>query len=115
MGFVTPEHQAVIATHDFALGPGRFDLGLYLRASERRYARLVRLVNTHALYDFGDLRALEVGGFLGAYPLTLARLGVPVTLVEHYGYYHDAFDDLAAYLRSAGVTIWDVDFTKALG
>lgn len=114
MRFVTAERQAVIATHNFALGPGQSDLGLYLRASESRYARLVRLVNAHAPYGPGDLRALEVGGFLGAYPLTLARLGIPVTLVEHYGYYHGAFDDLAAYLGGAGVTIWDADFTKAL-
>jgi hypothetical protein len=114
MRFVTPERQAVIATHDFALGPGQFDLGLYLRASERRYVELVRLVNAHARCGPDDLRALEVGGFLGAYPLTLARLGIPVTLVEHYGYYHGAFDDLANYLAGAGVTIWDADFTKAL-
>lgn len=114
MRFVTPERQAVIATHNFELGPGRFDLGLYLRASERRYAELVRLVNTHAHYGPDDLRALEVGGFLGAYPLTLARLGTAVTLVEHYGHYHGALDDLAAYLQSAGVAIWDSDFTHAL-
>ncbi len=114
MRFVTAERQAVIATHNFALRPGQFDLGLYLRASERRYVELVRMVNTYALYGPDDLRALEVGGFLGAYPLTLARLGVPVTLVERYDYYHGAFDDLAAYLQSAGVAIWDTDFTKAL-
>src|SRR5271166_160716 len=114
MRFVTPERQAVIATHNVSLAPGLFDLGLYLRASVRRYGELVRLVNAHARHGPDGVRALEVGGFLGAYPLALARLGIPVTLVEHYGYYHGAFDDLAAYLGSAGVEIWDADFTKAL-
>ncbi len=34
-----------------------------------------------------------------------------MTLVEHYGYYHGAFDELADYLAGAGVGIWDSDFT----
>jgi hypothetical protein len=114
MRFVTPERQAVIATHNPALRPGRFDLGVYLRASERRYAELIRLLNAHARFDREELRTLEVGGFLGAYPLALARLNIPVTLVEHYGYYHGAFDELAEYLASAGVAIWDADFTQVL-
>jgi len=112
MRFVTPERQAVIATHNPALAPGRTDFGEYLRASERRYSELVRLVNAHARIDPHELRALEVGGFLGAYPLTLARMNVPVTLVEHYDYYYGAFDELAEYLARAGVTIWDADFTQ---
>jgi 2-polyprenyl-3-methyl-5-hydroxy-6-metoxy-1,4-benzoquinol methylase len=114
MRFVTPERQQIIATHNRGLMPGHTDLFLYLQASERRYAELVRLLNAHAHHDRGELRALEVGGFLGAYPLTLARLGIPVTLVEHYAYYHGAFDDLAAYLLDAGVEILDADFTKEL-
>ncbi len=114
MRFVTPERQAVIATHNPALGPGQFDLGAYLRASERRYGELVRLVNAHARFGRDELSALEVGGFLGAYPLTLARLNIPVTLVEHYGYYHGAFDELAEYLAKAGVAILDADFTNPL-
>lgn len=112
--FVTPARQEMIAIHNRDLGPDSYNPELYMRASERRYTEVVRLLNAHARYDPNDLRALEVGGFLGAYPLTLARLGTPVTLVEHYDYYYGAFDDLADYLRSAGVTIWDVDFTKTL-
>jgi len=114
MRFVTPERQAVIARHDTTLLPENFDLGLYLRASVARYEQLVRLVNTHGRVDRGALRALEVGGFLGAYPLTLARLGIPVTLVEHFGYYHGALDELAQYLAAGGVEIWDADFTMTL-
>jgi 2-polyprenyl-3-methyl-5-hydroxy-6-metoxy-1,4-benzoquinol methylase len=114
MRFVTPERQTVIARHDTALLPANHDLGLYLRASVARYDQLVRLVNAHADVDRDALRALEVGGFLGAYPLTLARLDVPITLVEHYGYYHGALDDLAEYLAESGVNIWDADFTSKL-
>jgi 2-polyprenyl-3-methyl-5-hydroxy-6-metoxy-1,4-benzoquinol methylase len=114
MRFVTPERQAVIARHNTALLPGHQDLGLYLRASVARYGELMRLVNAHARVDREAIRALEVGGFLGAYPLALARLEIPVTLVEHYGYYHGALDELAEYLAAAGVEIWDTDFTTKL-
>lgn len=114
MRFVTRERQEVIARHDLSLHPDRHDLRVYLEASERRYLELVRLCNTFATYRASDTRALEVGGFLGAYPLTLARLGIPVTLAEQYGYYYGAFDDLAGYLASQGVEIWDVDFTEPL-
>ncbi|MGD0452351.1 MAG: methyltransferase domain-containing protein [Solirubrobacteraceae bacterium] len=114
MRFITPERQTVIARHDAALLPANHDLDLYLRASIARYDQLVRLVNTHLDVDLAALHALEVGGFLGAYPLTLARLGIQVTLVEQYGYYHGALDDLAEYLAASGVKIWDVDFTARL-
>jgi hypothetical protein len=114
MQFVTSERQTVIARHNAGLLPAVQDLGLYLRASVARYEQLLRVVNAHAQLDRGALRALEVGGFLGAYPLTLARLGIPVTLVEHYGYYHGALDDLAEYLAASGVCIWDADFTEPL-
>jgi 2-polyprenyl-3-methyl-5-hydroxy-6-metoxy-1,4-benzoquinol methylase len=114
MRFVTPERQTVIARHDTVLLPANHDLGLYLRASVARYDQLLRLVNAHTRVDCGALRALEVGGFLGAYPLTLARLGIPVTLVEHYGYYHGALDDLVEYLAASGVSVWGADFTTKL-
>lgn len=114
MRFLTPERQTVIARHDVSLLPDDYDLGLYLRASVARYDQLRRLINAHSQVDRGALHALEVGGFLGAYPLTLVRLGIPVTLVEHYGYYHGALDDLAEYLTMSGVDVWDADFTTEL-
>jgi hypothetical protein len=113
MRFITRERQAVIARHDLSLHPDKFDLGVYLRTSERRYLELVSLVNRHASQLNGTPRALEVGGFLGAYPLTLARLDIPVTLVEKYGYYYGALDELAAFLSAHGVQIWDADFTES--
>ena len=114
MLFITPERQRVIAAHNPTLASGRTDLGLYLQASERRYAELIRLVNNNISFDRDGLRVLEVGGFLGAYPLALARMNIPVTLVEHYAYYGGAFDELAEYLARAGVSIWDGDFTAPL-
>jgi hypothetical protein len=114
MRFINPERQEIIARHDLSLHPDRFDLGVYLLASERRYLDLVSLANQHARYSASDVSALEVGGFLGAYPLTLARLGISVTLVEQYSYYYGALDELAAFLRTQGVQIWDADFTQPL-
>jgi hypothetical protein len=112
MRFITRECQIVIARHDLSLHPDRRDLAVYLQASERRYLELVGMCNRHIRLSAADVNALEVGGFLGAYPLTLARLGLPATLVEHYGYYDGAFDELAAFLDSEGVKIWDADFTQ---
>jgi len=114
MRFVTSERQMMIARHNTGLLPADCDLGLYLRASVARYQQLLRVVNADSQVERGALCALEVGGFLGVYPLTLARLGIPVTLVEHYDYYHGALDDLAEYLDASGVGIWDADFTAKL-
>ena len=114
MRFITPERQELIARHDLSLHPARHRLDVYLYASERRYAQVLELCNRHAQFGASELRALDVGGFLGAYPLTLARLGIPATLVEQYGYYYGAFDELAAFLTAEGVRIWDADFTQPL-
>lgn len=113
MRFITPERQELVARHDLSLHPATFRLDSYLYASERRYAHLVALTNRHLPAEVPP-EALEVGGFLGAYPLTLARMGIPTTLVEQYGYYYGAFDDLAAFLTAEGVRIWDADFTEPL-
>lgn len=114
MRFVTPERQRVIARHNPGLEPGRTNLTHYLVASEKRYALAVELFNAHLPATGGAPRVLDVGGFLGAYPLTLARMGMSVTLAEVYSYYGGAFDDLGAYLASEGIEIWDVDFTEPL-
>jgi 2-polyprenyl-3-methyl-5-hydroxy-6-metoxy-1,4-benzoquinol methylase len=115
MRFVTPERQELIARHNLGLHPSRTDLTAYLEASEERYVRAVGLFNAYLPESGTEHRALDVGGFLGSYPLTLVRLGLSVTLAEVYDYYHGAFDDLSAYLASAGIEIWDVDFTAPLG
>jgi SAM-dependent methyltransferase len=114
MPFITPERQAVIARHNLGQAPGRHDLGEYLRASEKRYVRALELYNASPTAAAKEPRVLDVGGFLAAFPLALARMDVDVTLAEEYGYYYGAFDDLKAFLEAQGVTVWGGDFTKPL-
>lgn len=114
MRFVTPERQEIIARHNLGLHPSRTDLANYLAASERRYVLAVELFNSHLRGGVLAQRALDVGGFLGAYPLTLARLGIPTTLAEVYSYYAGALDDLREFLVSEGIVVWDVDFTEPM-
>ena len=101
-----------VALHNPGWHPDRFDVGGYLRASEARY---VEVLDLH-LRNGGAARprVLEVGGFFGAFPLALARLGVPVTLSEKYAYYYGAFDDLRDFLEGEGVVVWDEDLTEPL-
>src|SRR4051794_14247403 len=102
---MTPDAQAELARHNPTLAPGVFDFGAYLGASEIRYLHVLELFDRH---DSGPApKLLDVGGFLGAFPLALARLGSPTTLVEQYGFYHGAFDALYAYLEREGVTVLD--------
>jgi 2-polyprenyl-3-methyl-5-hydroxy-6-metoxy-1,4-benzoquinol methylase len=112
--FVTVERQEVISRHNLGLHPARTNLTAYLEASETRYLRAIALFNAHLSEGAAEHRALDVGGFLGAYPLTVARLGIPVTLAEVYAYYDGALDDLSEFLASEGVDIWDVDFTEPI-
>lgn len=111
--FITPEHQRVISRHNPGLEPSRTDLSSYLRASEIRYTRALRLFNDHLATPTSQLHAFDVGGFLGAYPLTLTRIGIRSTLAEAYSYYSGALDDLSTFLASEGVEVWDVDFTQS--
>lgn len=113
--FLTPERVAVIARHNPGWKPGAFDLAAYLWNSEKRYARALESFERCGGRAAGErLSVLDVGGFMGALPLALARIGVDVTLSEKYGYYYGAFDDLRDHLAAAGVEIWDLDLTVAL-
>lgn len=61
-------------------------------------------------------RICDVGGFFGAFPLTLARLGHDVSMTEALCYYSEAFQPLFDYLRQEGVKVIDWDpFQKPLG
>jgi 2-polyprenyl-3-methyl-5-hydroxy-6-metoxy-1,4-benzoquinol methylase len=111
MAFITRERQEVIAIHCLSLHPDRHDLRTYLTASLHRYANVIELFNLHSTVSLDELRLLEVGGFLGAFPLALARLGVPVTLVEEYDYYGGALDQLKTFLENESINIVSTDFT----
>jgi SAM-dependent methyltransferase len=112
--FLTRERQAAISRHNLGLHPDHYDIRTYLRASERRYVLAVSSFNRHNTADGEAMTALEVGGFLGAFPLALSRAGVAVTLVEEYDYYHGALDELRSFLEREGIEIWSVDFTLPL-
>lgn len=113
--FFSKDELRLIARHNPAWGPGRFDLAGYLGASQIRYAQALQLFN--AARPAGPApettSVLDVGGFMAVFPLTLARCGVSVTLAEKYGYYAGAFDRLAEFLQAEGVAIVDEDFSDS--
>jgi 2-polyprenyl-3-methyl-5-hydroxy-6-metoxy-1,4-benzoquinol methylase len=82
----------------------------YLEGSEVRYLRALRLLGSRVSEQDS---VLEVGGFLGVFPLALARLGVPVTVAERYDLYDGALDPVRKLLEEAGARVWDVDFIAA--
>jgi 2-polyprenyl-3-methyl-5-hydroxy-6-metoxy-1,4-benzoquinol methylase len=112
--FVTEERQLVLARHNIALEPARTNLKAYLEASEERYVRALTLLDNHVTAIGQPREALDVGGFLGAFPLTLARMGVRTTIAEVFSYYGGALDELSGFLASQGVEIMDLDFTQPL-
>lgn len=105
---IGPSELERIARHDRPLA--QWDPGEYLRRSEERYVRALRLLEPRAS---AGAAVLEVGGFLAVFPLALARLGVPVTVAERYDLYDGALDPVRELLTAAGARIWDVDFTAA--
>ncbi len=113
--FLTPERLEVIGRHNPGWKPGRFDASAYLETSEIRYAAALAAFERHGGEAVeGPLRVLDVGGFMGALPLAMARLGAQVTLSENYGYYEGAFDELRDYLAAEGVEIWNLDLSEPL-
>lgn len=115
MRFVTSDRQELLARHNVGLRPEHIDLRVYLQASERRYVRVIEQFNArHPAMALGEVSVLDIGGFLGALPLALARCGVEVTLAEEYDYYHGAFDELKQFLERSGVDVWAADFTQPL-
>jgi SAM-dependent methyltransferase len=111
MPFITPERLEVVALHN----PGwkRFDHRAYLEKSEVRYAAALDLFARHA-GERTQLRFLDIGGFMGAFPLALAWVGARVTLTERYDYYSGAFDELRDFLAGQGVEVWDLDLSEPL-
>jgi 2-polyprenyl-3-methyl-5-hydroxy-6-metoxy-1,4-benzoquinol methylase len=97
-----------IARHDRPLA--HWDPAEYMRLSEERYVRALRLLGPRVE---PGAPVLEVGGFLAVFPLALARLGVPVTVAERYDLYDGALDAVRDLLERAGARIWDVDFTAS--
>ena len=113
--FLTADRLAVVARHNPGWDPGAFDHVAYLRTSEVRYVTALQTFERNGgAAGGGVLRTLEVGGFMAAFPLALARLGLRATLSEEYGYYYGAFDELRDYVAAEGVEIWDLDLTQPI-
>jgi len=110
--YLGEERLHAIGRHNPGWGAGRFDVRGYLEASETRY---VHALETFARSGRGlaGTSVLDVGGFMGAFPLALRRLGVEVALAERYDYYGGAFDELRAHLEAQGIEVWDRDMTMA--
>jgi SAM-dependent methyltransferase len=101
-----PEDWSAFAKHNVGWRKDRFDAEGYLRISAERYWRAYRLLVAT------DARSvLDVGGFLAAFPLALARLGLDVAIAEHYEYYGTAFDRITGHARANGARVIDTDFT----
>jgi len=104
-----PDDWSAFARHNLGWRKDRFDAAEYLRMSCARYWRAYRI-----LAATGARGVLDVGGFLAAFPLALARLGFEVTIAERYDYYGTAFDAIAKHVRANGVGVIDADFTVAV-
>lgn len=103
MRFWTSGMQAEIGRHNHAWRTTNFRG--YLEHSELRY-----WIAATALHRFGPVRSIcDVGGFFGAFPLTMRRLGVEVAMTEALDYYSDSFSPLFTYLRAEGIEILDHD------
>ncbi|MBN8539924.1 MAG: methyltransferase domain-containing protein [Deltaproteobacteria bacterium] len=103
--FWTTAMQTEIARHNAGWQIGRIDFVEYLRKSDLRY-----WVAFNMLQKSGPFRSIcDVGGFWGAYPLTLRRLGLEVSMTEALNYYSESFNPLFNYLIKEGVAVIDTD------
>lgn len=99
----TPEMQEEISRHNAAWKNA--DFRAYLEYSEVRYWLAIKCI-----CNGRDVESLcDVGGFWGAFPLALRRLGLAVSMTEALEYYSGAFEPLFSYLRSQGVEVIDCD------
>lgn len=104
-----PDDWSAFARHNVGWQKDRFDARAYLRDSAERYWRAYRI-----LAKSNARSVLDVGGFLAAFPLSLARLGFEVSIAERYEYYGTAIDRIAGHARTNGVRVIDTDFATAL-
>ena len=64
-----------LGAHNPGWKADRFDAIGYLNTSKARYQRTLDIYDQQQGKPIPGLRFLDVGGFLGAFPLALARLG----------------------------------------
>lgn len=110
--FITDDRLVGLSKHNPGWRPERQDLHAYLRDSVERYVCALELVQRRPGGLQSDATVIDVGGFIGAFPLALARSGLRVSLAERYDYYDGAFDDLRDYLAAEGIAVIDADYTE---
>lgn len=101
----TPIMQNEISKHNFAWRAENYDFINYFKASLTRYMKLIELLG-----GLGYANNLcDVGGFMGVFPLTLARLGLKVSMTESLKYYSSFFSPLFSMLERNGIEVIDYD------
>lgn len=105
-----PTDWSALAKHNAGWGNVRFDHQSYLITSEIRYWYALRFL----LAEYAR-NVLDVGGFLGPFPLALKRLGYEVAIAERYGYCGNTMDRIASHLDANGVRVIDADLTEPAG
>lgn len=105
--FWTPVMQNELAAHNpgWSSDTAQFRFDQYLRASAVRYYRTY----TQMPPPGDGMTVCDVGGFWGAFPITLRELGYDVTMTESLRYYSHAFDGLFEHIKANGVAIVDYD------
>jgi 2-polyprenyl-3-methyl-5-hydroxy-6-metoxy-1,4-benzoquinol methylase len=105
-----PVDWSALAKHNAGWRKARFDAESYLVTSEIRYWHALRFMMAEGVQS-----VLDVGGFLGPFPLALKRLGYEVAIAERYGYYGNAMERIASHLDANGVRVIDADLTEPSG
>ena len=105
LGYWNSEMQAQIALHNVGWCEGRTDFGAYLYYSELRYWIAFDMMQRSGVFTSW----CDVGGFLGAYPLALRRLGIDVAMTECIEFYGNSYSGLFDYLQREGVEIINID------
>ena len=103
--FWSPAMQDTLGKHNVGYHGDNLDFKGYLQASDIRFFLAYEAV----VAGRSDVRVCDVGGFWGAWPLTLVRLGHRATMTEALEYFDEAFDPLFGYLRGEGVEVLDYD------
>lgn len=101
----TPEMQREISVHNYGWAPELFDFKTYLNMSSLRFYKAYSSFARRGI----DQKVCDIGGFLGAFPVTLCAIGFDVTMTETTQYYSNSFKDLFSNIAEMGVKIVDYD------
>lgn len=102
-----PNDWSSFSKHNIDWDQDAFDAKRYLIDSEIRYRKALNY-----FIENKCTQILDVGGFLAAFPLTMAKLGFSVSIAEKFAYYGTALDQIANYLTKSNIEIIDCDFTS---